>query len=172
MIQTILPICLLIWLTINLLNKRDNVILEQLSDISTTSSRWLVIMVVDLPTYDQLFDKLYNSKNDIKKINNWFVKYLYNNVSLEDKYSRVRNRNNRFTYWSRFCLQQFIMLSSNDRVGFKRRRSLLLFVDNAFRFLFWTDFICWIEFSWNWERIIKDLILVYFQQHKCFELIY
>lgn len=55
-------------------------------------------MVVDLPTYDQLFDKLYNSKNDIKKINNWFVKYLYNNVSLEDKYSRVRNRNNRFTY--------------------------------------------------------------------------
>lgn len=92
MIQTILPICLLIWLTINLLNKKDNVILEQLSDIS-------MIMVVDLPTYDQLFDKLYNnSKNDIKKINNWFVKYLYNNVSLEDKYSRVRNRNNRFTY--------------------------------------------------------------------------
>lgn len=63
---------------------RENVIFEQSHDISTTRSRWLVTMVIDLSTYDQSIDELYNSLDEIKKINNVLVKYY--DVPLKDKY--------------------------------------------------------------------------------------
>lgn len=63
---------------------RENVIFEQSHDISTTRSRWLVTLVIDLSTYDQSIDELYNSLDEIKKINNVLVKYY--DVPLKDKY--------------------------------------------------------------------------------------
>lgn len=63
---------------------RENVISEQFHDISTTRSRWLVTMIIDLSTYDQSIDELYNSLNEISEVNNVLVRY--NDVPLKYKY--------------------------------------------------------------------------------------
>lgn len=44
----------------------------------------LVIMVIDLFIYDKLIYVLYNSLDEINKVNNVFVKYY--DVFLKDKY--------------------------------------------------------------------------------------
>lgn len=73
MVLPILPMFYLIWLT-NGIIIRENVIFEQSHDISTTRSRWLVQMVINLSTCDQSINKLYNSLDEINKVNNVLVK--------------------------------------------------------------------------------------------------
>lgn len=71
MASTILPFLILIWLTNgNSMIVRENVIFEQSHEISTTRSRWLVTMVIDLSVYDQSIDKLYSALDEVNRINN------------------------------------------------------------------------------------------------------
>lgn len=71
MASTILPFLILIWLTNgNSMIVRKNVIFEQSHEISTTRSRWLVTMVIDLSVYDQSIDKLYSALDEVNRINN------------------------------------------------------------------------------------------------------
>lgn len=85
MASTILPFLILIWLTNgNSMIVRENVIFEQSHDISTTRSRWLVTMVIDLSVYDQSIDKLYSALDEVNRINNVLVKFY--DVPLKDKY--------------------------------------------------------------------------------------
>lgn len=85
MASTILPFLILIWLTNgNSMIVRENVIFEQSHEISTTRSRWLVTMVIDLSVYDQSIDKLYSALDEVNRINNVLVKFY--DVPLKDKY--------------------------------------------------------------------------------------
>lgn len=86
MASAFLPLFYIICLT-NRMIIRENLIFEQSHDISTTRSRWLVTMVIDLSIYDQSIDELYNSLDEINKVNNVFIKYY--DVPLKDKYFRT-----------------------------------------------------------------------------------
>lgn len=69
---------------------RENVIFERTHDISTTRSRWLVTMIIDLSTYDQSIDELYKSLDEINKVNKVLIKYY--DVPLKDKYFQTLRR--------------------------------------------------------------------------------
>lgn len=101
----------------------------------------LVTMVIDLSTYDKSIYVLYNSLDEINKVNNVLVKYY--DVPLKDKYFQTLKgleteiiilRTAQDAVYN-YC-QIFNPL--HDKVGYRRRRSLLPINGKAFSFLFGT----------------------------------
>lgn len=142
MASTILPFLILIWLTNgNSMIVRENVIFEQSHEISTTRSRWLVTMVIDLSVYDQSIDKLYSALDEVNRINNVLVKFY--DVPLKDKYFQtfkgleleiINLRTAQDAVYNNFQ----ILSPLHDLTGYRRRRSLLPIIGKAFSFLFGT----------------------------------
>lgn len=140
MASAFLPLFYIICLT-NGMIIRENVIFEQFRDISVTRSRWLVTMVIDLSTYDQSIDELYNSLDEINKVNNNLKKYY--NVPLKGKYFRtfkgleteiINLRTAQDAVYNSFQ----ILNPLHDMIGYRRRRSLLTIIGKAFNFLLGT----------------------------------
>lgn len=98
-------------------------------------------MVIDLSTYDQSIGELYNSLDEINKINNVLVKYY--DVPLKDKYSQIfkgleKEIINLRTAEDAVYNNFQILIPLHDMVGYRRRRSLLPIIGKAFSFLFGT----------------------------------
>lgn len=114
---------------------------EQSHEISTTRSRWLVTMVIDLSVYDQSIDKLYSALDEVNRINNVLVKFY--DVPLKDKYFQtfkgleleiINLRTAQDAVYNNFQ----ILSPLHDLTGYRRRRSLLPIIGKAFSFLFGT----------------------------------
>ena len=124
---------------------RENVIFEEFHEISTTRSRWLVTLAVDLTVYDQSIDKLYTSLDEINSINNMLLKQY--DVPLKDKYFQtfkgmeleiINLRTAQDSVYQSFqILQPLHTLQNGPDPGRFRRSLITTYYRQSFLFSFW-----------------------------------